>query len=90
MADVHRGKTTLWEKKANDSVDSYAKMGAAEHLLCESDVNMYRGFKCLVKESAKWAAYLRYICSVSQRSVWTLLASRRLKRLLPIRAATSA
>eukprot|EP00959_Pyramimonas_sp_CCMP1952_P460436 9479854-Pyramimonas_sp.AAC.1 len=56
MADVHRGKTTLCEKKANDSVDSYAKMGAAKHLLCESDVNLYRGFKSLVKESAKWAA----------------------------------
>eukprot|EP00959_Pyramimonas_sp_CCMP1952_P099558 2081365-Pyramimonas_sp.AAC.1 len=58
MANVHRGKTTLWEKKANDSVDSYAKMGAAKHLLCESDVKLCRGFKCLLKESAKWAANL--------------------------------
>eukprot|EP00959_Pyramimonas_sp_CCMP1952_P279096 5835133-Pyramimonas_sp.AAC.1 len=39
MADGHRGKTTLWEKKANDSVDSYAKVGVAKHHLCEPDVD---------------------------------------------------
>eukprot|EP00959_Pyramimonas_sp_CCMP1952_P071939 1502489-Pyramimonas_sp.AAC.1 len=44
--------------KAKDSVDSYAKMGAAKHNLREADVDLYRGLKCLVKESAKWAANL--------------------------------
>eukprot|EP00959_Pyramimonas_sp_CCMP1952_P099568 2081576-Pyramimonas_sp.AAC.1 len=58
MSDVHSGKTTLWEKRANDSVDSYAKMGVARHQLCRQDVDLYRGLKRLVKESAKWAAQL--------------------------------
>eukprot|EP00959_Pyramimonas_sp_CCMP1952_P306843 6422059-Pyramimonas_sp.AAC.1 len=48
----------MWEKRANDSVDSHAKMGAAKHQLCQQDVDLYRGFKCLVKESANWAAQL--------------------------------
>eukprot|EP00959_Pyramimonas_sp_CCMP1952_P240249 5020438-Pyramimonas_sp.AAC.1 len=46
------GKTALWDKRANDSVDSYAKMGAAKHHLREEDVDLYRGLKCLVEESA--------------------------------------
>eukprot|EP00959_Pyramimonas_sp_CCMP1952_P184392 3855814-Pyramimonas_sp.AAC.1 len=33
-------------------------MGAAKHQLCQQDVDLYRGLKCLVKEPANWAAYL--------------------------------
>ena len=39
FADVHNGKTTMWEKKANDSADHYAKIGAAKHAAREADVD---------------------------------------------------
>lgn len=28
---MREGKTTMWEKRANDSADQYAKMGASKH-----------------------------------------------------------
>ena len=58
MNDVREGKTTMWEKRANDSADQYAKMGASKHSLTEADVDLYRGFKSLAREAARWSGAL--------------------------------
>ena len=57
-ADVEAGKSTWWERKANQSADTYAKAGATMHGLTDVDAHLYRGFKALASESCKWAGRL--------------------------------
>ena len=53
--DVEAGRSTWWEKRANDTADKYAKLGAECHELEQGSLDKYLGLKELVKQAAKWA-----------------------------------
>ena len=57
-ADVGRGLTTAWERKANALADTYAKLGAGLHRLNEQDRWLYEALLLTVQETALWVGRL--------------------------------
>ncbi len=55
QADVERGATTDWERKANDHADRLAKQGAALHGVTDHMQLEYRSLASLAFQAARWA-----------------------------------
>ena len=66
-ADVDAGRSTHWERRANDHADSFAKRGAARHALGEPDEALWRGLRELAKEACRWSATLEAELGDGQR-----------------------
>jgi len=56
-AQVQAGETTEWELKANAHADAFAKRGAASHGVSAEQYQLWRGFQCLVEETARWISH---------------------------------
>ena len=53
-ADVARGRTSAWERKANAIADALAKRGAASHPSVEKAASEIAGLRLLCKELGQW------------------------------------
>ncbi len=52
-ADVEAGRTTWWEKNANNLADQYAKLGAKVHPLSENDFLAFKAYALVANEAAR-------------------------------------
>ena len=55
LRDVEEGKTTHWERRANNEADKLAKLGARCHIVNEEDIWLLRAMRQIVFEAATWA-----------------------------------
>ena len=53
-ADVDAGRSTHWEREANDAVDRFGKLGARMHTgIANREVHLWKGFEELARENAR-------------------------------------
>ena len=58
MKDAREGKTTIWEKRADDSANQYVKLGARLRAQQQDHVDLYNGLNAFARESARWGGEL--------------------------------
>ena len=54
MQDIEKGISTHWEKRGNDTADTFAKQGAAVHLHSASDMDLVTGLGLVAHHAGLW------------------------------------
>ena len=55
MQDVTDGRITVWERRANNAIDRYAKEGAKCHRVPEEVLLEMKAYHLLAKQAGRWA-----------------------------------